>query len=110
MRPSLDGLTVQFLVLRRTDVADGRVPATLVVEDLDVVEQLILGLPDRLEGLAELELHRRKPAWVPVIPVEMVPSEAGDENLTPRQRCARTGNLAPVVRSRTPERVAQREP
>ena len=37
-------------------------PALLVVEDLDVVEELLLGVRVALESLAELGLQRREPA------------------------------------------------
>jgi len=42
------------LELRWTDLADRRVPSTLIVEDLDVVEQLHLGFTVAVEPLAEL--------------------------------------------------------
>jgi len=42
----------------RTDLAERRVTASLVVEHFDVVEQCHLGFAAALEMLAELELHR----------------------------------------------------
>ena len=48
------------LARRRTDPAHGRMPALLVVEHLDVIEQLHLRLAVAVEPFAELALHRRE--------------------------------------------------
>src|SRR4051794_21888071 len=42
---------------RRTDLAQGRMSASLVIEHFDVVEQLPLGFAAAVEVLAELELY-----------------------------------------------------
>src|SRR5207249_9669519 len=46
----------------RADLANGRVPTTLVIEHLDVVEQLHLGLAVAAEPFSELKLDRREEA------------------------------------------------
>ena len=46
----------------RTGLAERGVPAPLVIEHLDVVEQDLLGVGVAVEVLALLALHRRKPA------------------------------------------------
>src|SRR5687767_8987878 len=47
----------------RTDLAERRVAAALVVERLDVVEQLHLGLTEAPKAIGELRLQRREEAF-----------------------------------------------
>ena len=64
----------------RTDLPEGRVSASLVIEPFDVIEQLHLRLTVAVEALAELALDRREKALhdgvVPAIPT---PAHAADD-------------------------------
>src|SRR5258705_9194830 len=47
----------------RTDLAERRMAAPLVIEHLNVVEQLHLGLAEAVEAIGELALHGREEAF-----------------------------------------------
>ena len=47
-----------MFALRRTDVAERRVPAPLVVEHLDILEHFPLGVAAALEAIGQLDLQR----------------------------------------------------
>src|SRR5215217_6137098 len=59
-RASLDG--------GRTDLAEGRVPAPLLIEHLDVIEQLHLGLAAAVKAIPQLALHGGRNSPSPYCP------------------------------------------
>src|SRR3569833_952678 len=80
-------LFCELFVLRRTEVVERRMTALPVVEDLDVIEERLLGVAERGEVIAELELERREPALHRCV-VEAVATATHAASYAVRRKCA----------------------